>query len=91
MDSHSRRADTGDKNWGIARTPALQCLFRQPLICITDRLLMPIFGTGAIRDMFPAMEDIVSQLVTKWERFVSAIRHWQCELRYRFLGSVLTM
>ena len=40
----------------------------------TDRLLMPVFGTGAIRDMFPAMEDIVSQLVTKWERFATFIR-----------------
>ena len=32
---------------------------------------MPVFGTGAIRDMFPAMEDIVSQLVIKWERFAT--------------------
>ena len=40
-----------------------------------DRLLMPVFGTGAIRDMFPAMEDIVSQLVTKWERFAAFILH----------------
>lgn len=42
------------------------------LTLVTDRLLMPVFGTGAIRDMFPAMEDIVSQLVTKWERYVPA-------------------
>ena len=27
--------------------------------------------------MFPAMEDIVSQLVTKWERFVTFILRWQ--------------
>lgn len=33
-----------------------------------DRLLMPVFGAAAIRDMFPAMEDIISQLVMKWER-----------------------
>ena len=35
-----------------------------------DRLLMPVFGAGAVRDMFPSMEDIISQLVTKWERRV---------------------
>lgn len=39
-----------------------------------DRLLMPVFGTAAIREMFPAMEDIVSQLVTKWERFVTFVQ-----------------
>jgi len=33
-----------------------------------DRLLMPVFGAAAIRDMFPAMEDVISQLVDKWER-----------------------
>ena len=32
---------------------------------------MPVFGAAAIRDMFPAMEDIISQLVAKWERCVS--------------------
>lgn len=29
---------------------------------------MPVFGAQAIRDMFPAMEDVISQLVAKWER-----------------------
>ena len=38
---------------------------------------MPVFGTVAIRDMFPAMEDIVSQLVTKWERFVTFLQRSQ--------------
>ena len=36
-----------------------------------DRLLMPVFGAAAVRDMFPAMEDVISQLVDKWERRVS--------------------
>jgi cytochrome P450/NADPH-cytochrome P450 reductase len=30
---------------------------------------MPVFGAAAVRNMFPAMEDIISQLVAKWERF----------------------
>ena len=30
---------------------------------------MPVFGAGAVRDMFSSMEDIISQLVTKWERY----------------------
>ena len=38
------------------------------LIVFPDRLLMPVFGTVAVRDMFPAMEDVISQLVNKWER-----------------------
>lgn len=32
---------------------------------------MPVFGAAAIREMFPAMEDVISQLVAKWERYVS--------------------
>ena len=32
---------------------------------------MPVFGATAIRDMFPAMEDVISQLVAKWERYAS--------------------
>ena len=42
---------------------------------------MPVFGTGAIRDMFPAMEDIVSQLVTKWERFATVARPWKAQAK----------
>lgn len=34
-------------------------------------ILMPVFGPAAIRNWFPAMTDIASQLVTKWERFGS--------------------
>ncbi|CAF4139179.1 unnamed protein product, partial [Rotaria sordida] len=30
---------------------------------------MPAFGPQAIRDMFPAMMDICSQLILRWERF----------------------
>ena len=38
---------------------------------------MPTLGAGAVRDMFPIMEDIISQLVVKWERWISlkAISH----------------
>ncbi|KAF7794903.1 hypothetical protein EIP86_006046 [Pleurotus ostreatoroseus] len=36
---------------------------------VAHRLLMPAFGTNAIRDMFPDMLDLASQLVLKWERF----------------------
>jgi len=32
---------------------------------------MPAFGAAAIQDMFPATEDVISQLVDKWERRVS--------------------
>ena len=42
---------------------------------------MPVFGTGAIRDMFPAMEDVVSQLVTKWERFASFVQSFQARAK----------
>ncbi|MEW2571823.1 cytochrome P450 [Streptomyces sp. NPDC047070] len=33
------------------------------------RLLMPAFGTLAMKDYFPAMLDIAEQLFTRWERF----------------------
>lgn len=32
------------------------------------RILMPAFGTRALRGMFPAMLDLAEQLVLKWER-----------------------
>lgn len=47
-----------------------------------DRLLMPAFGTTAVRSMFDDMLDIASQLVLKWERYV---RMLCCEV-----GSVST-
>jgi cytochrome P450/NADPH-cytochrome P450 reductase len=59
------------------RPPSRLYLNSDPLIHFTDRLLMPVFGTAAIRDMFPAMEDIVSQLVTKWERFAVLVQRWR--------------
>jgi hypothetical protein len=66
------RAQTVDKNWGIARTFSL---WKVPetisLMEFPDRLLMPVFGATAVRDMFPAMEDVIYQLVDKWERRVS--------------------
>nr|BAK09530.1 cytochrome P450 [Postia placenta] len=36
---------------------------------IAHRLLMPAFGTAAIKGMFDDMMDIASQLISKWERF----------------------
>lgn len=33
------------------------------------RLLMPAFGTMAMRDYFPQMLDIAEQMMTRWERF----------------------
>ena len=34
----------------------------------SDRLLMPCFSTANVLNMFDDMNDIVSQLVLKWER-----------------------
>ena len=36
---------------------------------ITHRILMPVFGPAAMRDMFDGMHDIADQLLTRWERF----------------------
>ncbi|KAI0819916.1 fatty acid hydroxylase [Trametes gibbosa] len=36
---------------------------------IAHRLLMPAFSTAKVRDMFPDMMDIASQMLVKWERF----------------------
>ncbi|CAF1148728.1 unnamed protein product [Rotaria sordida] len=36
---------------------------------LAHKILMPAFGPQAIRDMFPAMMDILSQLILRWERF----------------------
>ena len=33
------------------------------------RILMPVFGPAAMRDMFDGMHDIADQLLTRWERF----------------------
>ncbi|KAI0805975.1 cytochrome P450 [Irpex lacteus] len=41
----------------------------EPNWAIAHRLLMPAFGTAAIREMFDDMVDIASQLVLKWDRF----------------------
>jgi len=70
----TRQTKTGES---LVRSPP--CLYRNNDRSFhpTDRLLMPVFGTGAIRDMFPAMEDIVSQLVTKWERFATFILRYE--------------
>ncbi|RDA94365.1 hypothetical protein CP533_3766, partial [Ophiocordyceps camponoti-saundersi (nom. inval.)] len=36
---------------------------------IAHRVLMPAFGPLAIRNMFPEMKDIASQMIVKWARF----------------------
>ena len=36
---------------------------------LAHKVLMPAFGPQAIREMFPAMMDIASQLILRWERF----------------------
>jgi cytochrome P450/NADPH-cytochrome P450 reductase len=36
---------------------------------LAHKILMPAFGPQAIRDMFPSMMDICSQLILRWERF----------------------
>ena len=36
---------------------------------LAHKILMPAFGPQAIREMFPAMMDITSQLILRWERF----------------------
>lgn len=36
---------------------------------------MPAFGTAAVRDMFPDMLDLATQLTLKWNRWVMTF--WQ--------------
>ncbi|KAK6444461.1 cytochrome P450 / NADPH-cytochrome P450 reductase [Trichoderma asperellum] len=36
---------------------------------IAHRILMPVFGTIKIRDMFPEMKDLAQQLCLKWARY----------------------
>ncbi|KAK9415164.1 putative Bifunctional P-450/NADPH-P450 reductase [Seiridium unicorne] len=40
----------------------------EPNWAIAHRILMPAFGPKSIREMFPEMHDIASQLVLKWAR-----------------------
>lgn len=35
---------------------------------VAHRILMPVFGPLAIRDMFPKMLDMVSQMILRWDR-----------------------
>ncbi|CAF3144371.1 unnamed protein product [Rotaria socialis] len=37
---------------------------------LAHNILIPAFGPQAIRNMFPEMMDILSQLILRWERFV---------------------
>jgi hypothetical protein len=46
-----------------------------------DRLLMPAFGTIAIRDMLEEMRDISDQLLLKWERCVITIETLKVDRR----------
>lgn len=60
---------------GLLRVGLLHLLSNHTLGLIraydTDRILMPVFGPSAIRDMFDDMADIASQLLLKWERYPS--------------------
>ena len=64
------QAHPDEPNWAIARTslsvPVLLILVR--FMAPSDRLLMPCFSTANVLNMFDDMNDIVSQLVLKWER-----------------------
>ena len=85
-------APTPQTRTGVSPVRSSSCLYldNDQSIHSTDRLLMPVFGTGAIRDMFPAMEDIVSQLVTKWERFVTLPQRYKSCAKV-IIGLVLTI
>ncbi|KAI0346151.1 cytochrome P450 [Trametopsis cervina] len=41
----------------------------EPNYGIAHRILSPRFKSTSVRDMFPEMVDLVSQLILKWERF----------------------
>ena len=76
-------------------TDSYMCLLLNLTGCMMqsiDRLLMPAFGTAAIRDMFDDMVDIASQLVLKWERYVFPlmIHRYMCP-EYGFVDSDLTI
>lgn len=52
---------------------------------------MPVFSTAKVRDMFPDMIDIASQMLAKWERLASSNYPWgrvgrraHMRLTYRF-------
>ncbi|TFY58023.1 hypothetical protein EVJ58_g6664 [Rhodofomes roseus] len=65
-------AQPGEENWELARKLSVTLIRRQTLLTIQlslDRLLMPAFGTAAVREMYDDMYDIAEQLVLKWERF----------------------
>ncbi|KAL7929694.1 cytochrome P450 [Trichoderma chlorosporum] len=41
----------------------------EPNWAIAHRILMPVFGTIKIREMFPEMKDLAQQLCLKWARY----------------------
>jgi len=41
----------------------------EPNWLLAHKILMPAFGPEAIRNMFPSMMDIASQLILRWQRF----------------------
>jgi len=46
---------------------------QEPNWKLAHQILMPAFGPQAIRDMFPSMIDIASQLILRWQRFQGEI------------------
>lgn len=60
------------------------------MVNIIDRILMPAFSTMNVHNMFDDMMDIISQLVLKWERFVTVRSSYhQCPADKTMLGSDL--
>ncbi|KAF2730502.1 cytochrome P450 [Polyplosphaeria fusca] len=59
---------------------------------IAHRLLMPVFGPITIRKMLPEMNDIVSQMLLRWDRFgpenelVCADEFTRCRLAFDVIG-----
>ena len=47
----------------------------EPNWALAHRILMPAFGALALRDMFPAMLELATQLVDRWERLGSSALH----------------
>lgn len=42
---------------------------------IAHRILVPVFGTIKIREMFPEMKDLAQQLCLKWFAFIDSMLH----------------
>lgn len=61
-----------EKSWYIARKN--HCLLKSLVSehALADRILMPVFSTMAVHNMFDDMVDVVGQLCDKWARYVTS-------------------